>query len=170
MTRTGKVSTGSVAGGTTASPVRTSKQPSCQAQTSTPSRGSKPASREREVLVRAVVLDREELAGVADEDDRRAVDLDRDQLAVAQLVGAQDARVAGRGRVDHVAGVRRERQQPRLGHVLDAPAQPLASEAGVLDAAVGHRVGAPGRDVVDDDAADLELVVGAEQRPVERRR
>src|SRR5918996_6426274 len=60
---------------------------------------------QREVLVRAVVLDGEERAGVANEDDRRAVDLDGDQLAVAQLVGAQDAGVA-RGRDGHGAGER----------------------------------------------------------------
>src|SRR6186997_2603151 len=58
-------------------------------------------------------------------------------------------------------------QQPRLRHVLDAPAQPFPTKARVLHPAVGHRIGAPGRDVVDDDPAHLELVMGKE-RVIER--
>src|SRR5688572_3179057 len=41
---------------------------------------------QREVAVTAVVLDCEELALMTDEHDGRAVDLDRDQLAVTQLI------------------------------------------------------------------------------------
>jgi acyl-CoA reductase-like NAD-dependent aldehyde dehydrogenase len=36
--------------------------------------------------VRAVVLDGEELAAMANEDDRRAVDLDRDELEVGGII------------------------------------------------------------------------------------
>src|SRR3990172_9909531 len=46
---------------------------------------------------------------------------------------------------------------PDLGHVLDRPAEALPAEAGILDPAVGHVVDPVGRDVVDDDAPDLEL-------------
>ena len=38
-----------------------------------------------------------------------------------------------------------EDHDPELGHVLDRPAQALAAEAGVLDAAVGHVVDPVGR-------------------------
>ena len=58
-----------------------------------------------------------------------------------------------------------QHHDPDLGHVLDRPAQALAAQAGVLDAAVGHVVDPVGRDVVDDDAADLELA----ERPPARR-
>src|SRR5688572_262422 len=48
-----------------------------------------------------------------------------------------------------------DHQQADLGHVLDRELDALATEAGILDAAVGHVVDAPARHVVDDDAADL---------------
>src|SRR4051812_7688633 len=51
---------------------------------------------------------------------------------------------------------RGEDHDPELRHVLDRPAQPLATEPGVLDAAVRHVVDPVRRHVVDDDAADLE--------------
>ena len=120
--------------------------------------------------MRAVVLDREELARVTDHHHRRTVDLDRDQLPVAQLIALQNsrpshARGGGEGRFPEGARSRAalqrpgEGQQPRLGHVLDRPADPLAAKAGVLQPAVRHVVDAPGRDVIDDHAADLQLVV-----------
>src|SRR4029079_2339156 len=69
---------------------------------------------EREVLVRAVVLHREELPGVAYQDDRGAVDLDRDQLPVTQLVTLDDARPADTRRSpERGAGIGRG-----LGHGL----------------------------------------------------
>ena len=58
-----------------------------------------------------------------------------------------------------------EHHDPDLGHVLHRLAQALAAEAGVLDAAVGHVVDPVGRDVVDDDAADLELARTPARRP-----
>ena len=52
----------------------------------------------------AVVLHGEEFAGVPHQHDRRAVDLDRHQLPVAQLVGAQHADVGhSNGQVGHGA-------------------------------------------------------------------
>src|SRR4029079_13300296 len=50
----------------------------------------------------------------------------------------------------------------KFGHVLDRPAEAFAAEPRVLHAAVWHVVDPVGRDVVDDDAADLQL---AERRP-----
>src|SRR5207249_8062085 len=64
---------------------------------------------------------------------------------------------AARTAKDDLVGLR-EDHDPQLGHVLDGPAQPLAALAGVLHTAVGHVIDAVGRDVVDDDPADLELV------------
>src|SRR5215218_4297168 len=49
-----------------------------------------------------------------------------------------------------------------LGEVLHRGVQALAAGAGVLDAAVGHLVGAEARHVADDHATDLELSRGAE--------
>ena len=46
---------------------------------------------------------------------------------------------------------------------LDRVADALAAEARVLHAAVGHVVDAEARHVVDDHAADLELVPGAQR-------
>src|SRR5207247_2325873 len=40
-------------------------------------------------------------------------------------------------------------EQARLGHVLDRPAESLATQARVLDPAVWHVVDPPGRHVVD---------------------
>ena len=51
-------------------------------------------------------------------------------------------------------------QEPHLGHLLHSVAQALASEAAVLDAAVGHVVHAPGGDVPEDHSAHLEGVEG----------
>ena len=66
------------------------------------------------------------------------------------------SRASGRRRVARYPGWASD-HDPDLGHVLDRVAQALAAEAGILDAAVGHVVDPVGRDVVDDDAAHLEL-------------
>ena len=110
LTRVGKVSTGSVAGGTTAAPVRTSKQPSCQAQTSTPSRGSNPASDSGKSLCVQLFWTAKNSPRVADQDHRPAVDLDRDQLSVTQLRRGHASRAkrgGGRGRSRHPAAAGR---------------------------------------------------------------
>src|SRR4051812_28792552 len=52
----------------------------------------------------------------------------------------------------------RQHEQARLGHVLDRPAEPLASQAGVLDAAERHVVDPVGRSVVDDHSADVQAL------------
>ena len=44
-------------------------------------------------------------------------------------------------------------QQAGFSHVGDSVAHAFATQAGILDAAVGHVVDAPGRHVADDDAA-----------------
>src|SRR5574338_1013338 len=77
--------------------------------------------RQREVLVGAVVLHREDLAGVTHQDDRRAIDLHRNQLPVAQLVGPQDA-----GVTHAPARVRRRRRADGIGPGLCQVAPPAA--------------------------------------------
>src|SRR5690606_34928532 len=54
-----------------------------------------------------------------------------------------------------------DHQQPQLAHVLDGVLHALASEAGILDPAVGHVVHAEAGHVADHHAADLEPVPGA---------
>src|SRR3546814_1750160 len=49
-------------------------------------------------------------------------------------------------------------QIPDFAHVLHREADALAAEPRILDSAIGHVVDAVGGDVVDDDAADLQLV------------
>src|SRR5260221_6843305 len=58
--------------------------------------------------------------------------------------------------------VRVEDGELELRHLLHGVAQALAPRATLLHAAIGHVVGTVGRDVVDDDAADLELLAGVE--------
>src|SRR5918996_2920123 len=53
-----------------------------------------------------------------------------------------------------------EDHDPGLGHLLHRVPEPLAAVAGVLGSAVRHLVGAEGRHVVDDHAADPDLPVG----------
>src|SRR5207342_3714915 len=55
-----------------------------------------------------------------------------------------------------------QRDEALLGQLLDGEGGALASVAGVLDAAVGHLVGAEGGDLVDQDAAELERGRGLE--------
>src|SRR5664279_4314595 len=59
-----------------------------------------------------------------------------------------------------------EQHHALLGHVADRVARALAADAGILDAAIGELVGAPGRAAVDDDAAGAQ----AAQRPDRQRR
>src|SRR5690349_6988021 len=47
-----------------------------------------------------------------------------------------------------------------LGQLVDGVGRALAGVAGVLDAAIGLLVGAEGRDLVDEDAAELESAAG----------
>jgi hypothetical protein len=49
-----------------------------------------------------------------------------------------------------------------FGHVFDGVADAFASEAAVLDAAVGEIIDPPRGDFIDQDPADFELVPGAE--------
>src|SRR3990172_7065698 len=51
-----------------------------------------------------------------------------------------------------------EDEDADLGHVLDGEAEALATEPRFLHPAVRHVIDPVGRDVVDDDPADLELV------------
>src|SRR4029077_17150623 len=51
-------------------------------------------------------------------------------------------------------------QYPDLGHVLDGVAHAFTSQAGVLDAPIGHVVDAVHGNVIDDHAADLEVLEG----------
>src|SRR4051794_18428824 len=53
---------------------------------------------------------------------------------------------------------RRQHEQARLGHVLDRPAETLAPQARVLDAAKRHVVDPVGRSVVHDHAADVQAL------------
>ena len=54
------------------------------------------------------------------------------------------------------AGLELEDDEALLGQLAHRVGRPLARVAGVLDAAVGHLVGAEGRRLVDRDAAELE--------------
>ena len=57
-----------------------------------------------------------------------------------------------------------EHDQALLGQLAHGVARALARVARVLDAAVGHLVGAEGRRLVDGHAAELELARGAQRR------
>ena len=56
-----------------------------------------------------------------------------------------------------------QRDQPLLGQLAHRVGRALAGVARVLDAAVGHLVGAEGRDLVDQDAAELEAPAGLDR-------
>src|SRR4051794_6845186 len=54
-----------------------------------------------------------------------------------------------------------QHEQPRLGHLLDGVAEPLAAETRVLHSSERHVVDPVRRRVVDDNAADVQLLEGA---------
>ena len=86
--------------------------------------------------------------------------------AASASVGARreeraDTRESSGGRLSFRKPAKLDDDEPLLGHLAHGVGGAFARVAGGLDAAVGHLVGAEGRRLVDDDAAELEPRRGA---------